>query len=530
MSTGLYLPGADNRARRLSPKVNILFRTDASVEIGSGHVMRCLTLASALGDAGVACTFVCRAHTGHLAQRIEAAGHKVHLLPVRKGVVDQNTLIQNAHASWIGCSWQEDAKETCEVLGDAVFDWLVVDHYGIDARWETFLRVRARHVMVIDDLADRAHNCDLLLDQNVGRQLGDYEGLVPDCCTCLLGPKFCLLRKEFTLLRLRAMSRRQERVIRRILVSMGGVDKNNATGRVLATLSRVRIPGDIAVTVIMGGSSPWLAHIKEQSARATFPCEVKVDIDDMAVVMADSDLAIGAGGNGVYERLYMRLPSLVTPIADNQITHLDRMARAGMIWLFKEASELEAMLASILKSGAETPPDVVKNGVLSVTHALSMGGALLLPPSALDVRRTWYWLQDAQLRKSFMLRAVPDRSMHFRYWRCLLEDREQSVFAAYKGGLHIGNAGIRNVQGECGEIWLYLGKAQDRNQGNGSAILSALESIMRHRLGLTRAVLHVSAANESARRFYARSGYVETGTASHELGFNEQAIKMEKRL
>jgi len=141
----------------------ISFRVDASLQIGTGHVMRCLTLADALKAAGASCRFICREHPGHLLGLIRQRGHAAIALP--EIVVDLSPAarehpFQPAHADWLGADWPTDAGQTQMALQGLVSDWLIVDHYALDARWESAVKTKYRKLMVIDDLADREHICD----------------------------------------------------------------------------------------------------------------------------------------------------------------------------------------------------------------------------------------------------------------------------------------------------------------------------------------------------------------------------------
>jgi len=153
--------------------MRIAFRTDASSQIGTGHAMRCLTLADALREQDAECQFVCREHEGHLMGYIRSRGHDTHALPrTRPSSSFESDL---AHASWLGVDWQTDAAQTRQALGNAALDWLIVDHYALDRPWESALRSSCKRIMVIDDLADRQHDCDLLLDQNYGSSAERYR-------------------------------------------------------------------------------------------------------------------------------------------------------------------------------------------------------------------------------------------------------------------------------------------------------------------------------------------------------------------
>jgi UDP-2,4-diacetamido-2,4,6-trideoxy-beta-L-altropyranose hydrolase len=313
--------------------MQVVFRADASLQIGTGHVMRCLTLADALRERGASCSFVCRLHQGHLLALINQRGHQALALPELQESVQPNHN-DTAHAHWLGTDWATDAQDTQQALsaytGGQPVDWLVVDHYALDACWEEALRPQAHRIMVIDDLADRPHACDLLLDQNLGRNQADYGGLLKGKPTTLIGPQYALLRPEFAALRAYSLARRQANPqLRRLLITMGGVDKDNATGQVLAALQSYNLPADLRVTVVMGPHAPWLSQVQAQAAQMPWHTEVLVGVDNIAQLMAESDLAIGAAGGTAWERCSLGLPSLVWVLAQNQLQGAMALQKAG---------------------------------------------------------------------------------------------------------------------------------------------------------------------------------------------------------
>jgi UDP-2,4-diacetamido-2,4,6-trideoxy-beta-L-altropyranose hydrolase len=294
--------------------MKLAFRTDASLEIGAGHVMRCLTLADALATAGAHCCFVSREYRGHLFELIRRRGHELQALPGPDASAGDES----------NSDWQTDCEQTRTALQGCDLDALIVDHYGLDAAWETGLADCSRRLFVIDDLADRPHRCDLLLDQNLDRRAGDYAELIPSTCQLMLGPQFALLRPDFARLRDYSLRRREHGELRRLLVNMGGTDLPNATSQVLSALHGVPLRSDSEVIVIVGAQAPWLQQVRELAARLPWKLTVKIDIDDMAYEMAESDLAIGAAGSSSWERCCLGLPALTVVLSANQM----RVARA----------------------------------------------------------------------------------------------------------------------------------------------------------------------------------------------------------
>ena len=337
--------------------MTVTFRADASLNIGIGHVMRCLTLADALRARGASCHFICREHPGHLLDYIRKRGFTVSGLPSSKA--DELPPVETgklpAHAHWLGCNWRTDARQTGEILATMKPDWLVVDHYALDGRWENMLLAHYGKLLAIDDLADRPHACDLLLDQNLGREASDYADLLPKHCTVLAGPRFALLRPEFAALREYSLQRRNVPALRQLLITMGGVDQPNATGQVLEALKTCPLPADCKVTVVMGSKAPWLEQVREIAATLPWLTEVRIDITDMAQVMVDSDLAIGAAGSTSWERCCLGLPTLLVVLADNQKSAALHMSRIGISHTLRLDQALSSTLHHLLSEAATQP-------------------------------------------------------------------------------------------------------------------------------------------------------------------------------
>jgi len=299
--------------------VLVVFRTDASIQIGTGHVMRCLTLANELTRQGHECWFVCREHPGNLADLIASQGHGLTLLPAPSNYsLEEKDASSDDYSLWLGVSWQEDARQTLDVISPLKPDWLVVDHYGLDAQWECTLASAVGDIMVIDDLANRPHMCALLLDQNLGRVASDYDGFLPTECNRLIGSSYTLLRPEFAALREKSLERRKDRELKRILISLGGVDRTNVTGKVLEALATSSLPTSTELDIIMGAAAPYLDEVRQQVAQLPFKATVSVSVKVMAERMCQADLSIGAAGSTSWERCCMGLPSITVILAENQ--------------------------------------------------------------------------------------------------------------------------------------------------------------------------------------------------------------------
>ncbi len=315
--------------------------------------MRCLTLADALRERGAHCSFICRNHPGNLFDLIEKRGCHVHILPdARAHMIESKASNKPSPGfhSWLGVDWYVDAQQTVAVLKDTLVDRLIVDHYALDARWENVLRAHCNKLFVIDDLADRSHVCDVLLDQNLGRESKDYDAFVPSNCIRLVGPQNALLRPEFAALREYSLRRRQALVLKHILIAMGGVDQSNASGQVLEALKTCPLPVDCKITVVLGGKAPWVDLVRVIAATMPWPTEVRIDIVNMARVMAESDLAIGAAGTTSWERCCLGLPAILVVLADNQLASAHALQAAGAASLIEKSSEIRELLKPAIRS------------------------------------------------------------------------------------------------------------------------------------------------------------------------------------
>ena len=333
--------------------MRVVIRADAASHIGVGHVMRCLTLANGLRGKGAKVSFVCRPFSGHMGKRISSEGHLLQMLPQATRTIKSESDRLNAppHANWLGESWETDFAQTNAVLGEQFFDWLVVDHYSLDSRWESAMRKFSHKIMVIDDLADRMHDCDLLLDQTFGRGEEEYTNRVPKNCVLLTGSDYALLDPEFSKLREFSLIRRNSSKIEHLLISMGGIDQSNATGKVLESLRYSSLPNNCRITIVMGDAAPSLDNIQLQAEGLTWPTELKVNVTNMAQLMTSSDLAIGTAGSTAWERCCLGLPSIVVVLADNQrkIGHVLEQERA--VILIKEISDVEKAIRLLCESG-----------------------------------------------------------------------------------------------------------------------------------------------------------------------------------
>lgn len=362
--------------------MKVIFRADASYLIGTGHIMRCITMADALDSKGVGCYFICREIPGNLIEFIQNKGFFVHVLPYFERIKeDEGT----EHQHFLCCSQSEDAADCITILESDSFDCLVVDHYALDCRWENQVKPLVQKLMVIDDLADRIHNCDLLLDQTLGRNNHEYEALTPQNSTLLCGAQFALLRPEFSAQRQESINRRaQNYKVNHLVISMGGVDKDNITGKVLEALPGSDLPDSCMITVVMGGNAPWIKEVTQQAERMLWKTKVVVDVEKMADLMMDSDFAIGAAGTTAWERCCLGLPSIMIVLADNQKLIASSLEQAGAAFKLSldDINKCKSLINYILNDSScliemshKAAAVTNGNGIKRVVEALTESGS-----------------------------------------------------------------------------------------------------------------------------------------------------------
>lgn len=314
--------------------MKILIRVDSSNQIGSGHVFRCLSLADALIDFDCHCQFVCRESIGSLVPLIKQRGYPVLVIANPEVAAEEYAqLSQSRNGPWLMTPDQQefDVNQTINAVGDQRFDWVIVDHYQLDQIWQRKVRSIGKRVMVIDDLADRHHDCDLLLDQNlVARYQTRYSDKVSVTCGKLLGPEFVILNQDYRTAKNQVRPRKPP--VSRVLIYFGGADKTNLTGMAIQAFQHLNRP-DIWLDVVVHCNSPWYQQNKkmiDDHKNIGF----HHSLPSLASLMLQADIAIGAAGATSWERCCLGLPSIVIAMADNQLPIAEELHRRRLIqWI-----------------------------------------------------------------------------------------------------------------------------------------------------------------------------------------------------
>ncbi len=494
--------------------MKVLIRADASLENGTGHVVRCLSLAQALRERGATVHFASRELPGNLNALVAARGFPVHRLPAPTGPFSPRADIP--HARWLTVSEEQDLNDTRTVLqGLDGIDTLIVDHYALDARWQRAMRPLARRIMAIDDLADREHDADILLDQNlVANSQQRYEGRVRDDCRRLLGPRYALLRPEFAQARRHLQLRGGK--LQRFLVFLGGVDAGNYTGMTLDALdllSAVEWEAD----VVVGLSNPHAAAIKSRCAQRP-NLRYHRAVDHMAELMAAADLAIGAGGSTVWERACLGLPSVLLIVAANQRGSVHAIAAAGCAIALEGTDVSATSLAAAIESLRSAPR--LREMALRNLELVDGGGTqrvarFLLPPAiflrraaAADRDNLFLWRNHEQVRHVSHSPEPIERSAHDAWFSATLANPRRILLIAEDSGVPVGvlryDMDDAQVQATV-SIYLVPNMA---GQGYGPAILRAGSAwLLDQHPGVRSIVAEILAGNTASHKAFIEAGY-----------------------
>jgi UDP-2,4-diacetamido-2,4,6-trideoxy-beta-L-altropyranose hydrolase len=338
--------------------MNIVFRVDSSFDIGTGHIMRCLTLAEQLKKRHASVSFISRALPGNIISIIKEKGYLVFELSIESDF--NNTSFYDYYKK----NWLEDATETLEYIRNNIntIDLLVLDHYGLDYKWESVLYPDVNKLMVIDDLANREHKCDILLDQNFYLGFKDrYYSLVPEKCKLLLGPQYVLLREEF--ITLADSIKKRNGQINRILVFFGGTDPTNETEKALRALTN--FGEKFQVDVIVGATNPNKNNIQAFCEKHN-NYHYFTQVSNISEFMNQADLAIGAGGTTTWERCFFGLPSITIIVADNQKEATESVSSVGAtVNLGMSSQVLESDVVEVINSLLQDPEKMRRLSVKS---------------------------------------------------------------------------------------------------------------------------------------------------------------------
>jgi UDP-2,4-diacetamido-2,4,6-trideoxy-beta-L-altropyranose hydrolase len=488
--------------------MHVIFRTDASLKIGTGHVMRCITLAKALKENSVNVEFICRKHDGNLVNRIRSNGFSVYELDLLEGNVLDKKL---SHSHWLGVTQQQDVDDCINILKSKKTNWIIIDHYALDEDWQNKLKPFCDKIMVIDDLADRKHQCDILLDQTFGRQKEDYSVLTPKDCKLLLGSQYALLRPEFSKWRVYSLERRSKPEFKQLLINMGGVDVDDFTGQVLDELKTCTLPSDVSVAIVMGGSAPHLESVKSKAIMLPYKTEVKVDVDNMAEIMANSDIAIGAAGATTWERCCLGLPTIQIVTADNQINIAKNLDFINVIQLNDSNRQLSRGIDNIsfftskmsLASSSIADGRGASRVEKFITSKENYVDLFFMRPAKLEDVNFAYSLQTKEIRKYFVNTDIPSMNQHIEWFQKIINSPISQLFVLMLGTHQAGVLRVDNLKSSELEVSIIISPNYS-GQGLAKQALKGVESLTPFKV--LKAIIHNN--NIPSKGLFNRSGYI----------------------
>lgn len=426
---------------------------------------------------------------------------------------DRPTTGDLAHAEWLETSQEADAQESLDTLSSQSWDWLVVDHYALDIRWESALRQIARKIMVIDDLADRQHDCDILIDQNVYLDMNSrYAGKVPAHCQLLLGPRFVLLRDEFR--QLHEKVRFRQGPVERILVFFGGVDADNYTGVALGALVEIGIE-NIHVDVVIGAQHPFREAIETTCLRHHFSFHVQTG--RMAELMAAADLAIGAGGTATWERCCLGLPAIAISTADNQRHQLADAAAMGLLYAPEVKDDIRNVFArhlrSLMENGAlrqcissHGMKVIDGRGVLRAVARMGCTGIEMRKIRSDDSEHLYAWRNHPAIRAVSRNTEPIAWEDHSRWFASALNDPSRQLLIGQRDGEPVGVVRF-DILNDQAEVSIYL-VPDAKTACRGSELLQSAEIWFAENCPEVKMLrAHVLGSNVRSQGLFMAAGY-----------------------
>lgn len=494
-----------------------LIRVDASLEIGSGHLMRCLTLAGNLRDRGADVRFVSRSLPGNLNEHVRASGFQVYELHAPASPPE-------ASLGWLGVDQEVERLEMVALFPDiGKVELLVVDHYALDVRWEMAVRPYAERIAVIDDLADRPHDADYVVDQtSIDLDVDRYRGLVPDSCVTLLGPHYAILRPQFA--ESRETLRERNGLLRRVLVFMGGMDVGGYTELALRAVVRAfsEDPRGPAVDVVIGPTNPRAAQIRQLCAESP-RVEFYSAVENMAQIMASADVAIGAGGTASWERACVGLPCIVVVVADNQRHVAQALERVDCSIALEGGSPgLEEQITRTMQALAGNPSrlrEMSQRGLALIDGRGALRLARALWPPRIDIRRAdesdrdaiFQWRNHPQVRQHSHSSGAFTRHVHDQWFSRTLESSTRDLLIAEHSTRPVGVLRY-DIDGQTALVSIYLVPGESGG-GYGPAILRAgTDWLRRVRKDVRRVVAEVLTANAASHRAFREAGFTSIGS------------------
>lgn len=415
--------------------MNVVIRADASRYIGSGHVMRCLSLANELRRQGHVVSFASRPQQGDLVEFIRNKGFDVNeLVTPDFWKIPQSS---SDYSAWLQVTWLEDAKSLIEQVDN--IDLLIVDHYGLGIDWEVFVKNSLScKVFAVDDLV-RKHQADLILDQTLLREAQEYKEINPNGIV-LAGCDFALINPNFTTYRTKALLTDALPSEIKMLISMGGVDHPNATLQTLEALSKNPYNRPV-VTVLLSPKAPNYKSVKDFS-RQHSSWVTHIDfVENMAELMLAHHVAIGAPGGTSWERACLGVPSIVVPLANNQQTVCANLVKVGAairVGLSEIRSDLlpayQTMIDEWLAMRSSNLSLCDGFGLLRIVQCVNALGnnslklITLRSATQSDIKQVFEWQVLPETRKYALTPELPTWEGHQKWMHAKLQSRHDYFY------------------------------------------------------------------------------------------------------
>ena len=487
--------------------MRVLIRSDASPTIGSGHIARLLPLARTLRKQGSHVAFACRLLPGHRLDVLAGEGFETFALPDRYPDEDPQQAIESM------LPWQADIDALAQVLEDQpAFDWIIVDHYGLDHHWQTAARRWATRIAAVDDLATRTYSVDLLLNQNLSGTPEAYASLLPRGCQTLLGPRFAMLRDEFNCAAIEIKPR-----AKRVLVNFGGFDAAMQTHHAMLAMADFH---ELDVDFVAGADNP--AWEQMQALAADRPnWRLHSFVSDFYRLMTEADLFVGAGGGTSWERAALGLPTICIAVSNNQQANGEVMAAAGAhVYLgpreqvcveqLRQAVGFVADNQGLRQSLAERSRQWVDGrGAQRVAAALA-GAVLQIRPATLGDSTLLFEGRNAQAVRRWSLETgVIDRQAHQNWLTASLSNDQRLLLIAEAddGPVGVLRYDRRGVEAEV-SIYLFEGRF---GLGWGRALLARGEAfVTRLWPQLTAITAQVLPSNQPSLKVFREAGFTQS--------------------
>lgn len=483
----------------------IVFRVDGSIKIGVGHIMRCFNLASVLREKGYSILFICR-YDPALLSLFERTVWTYEWLPARSSM-----------------EISEDAADTWECLKkyEQRCEWIIVDHYALDQQWECDMRAYCDHLLVIDDLANRAHNCDLLVDQNYYKNMDTrYTPWVNSACQLLLGPRYVLFRQDWADVKSHCRLRAS---LATIVINFGGSDPSNETRKAL--LGALRVTKNINIIVVVGIACPHQAEIKalvKQHARCEYYCQP----DNFLELLIKADLAIGAGGTALWERLALGLPAIVTSVAQNQQQIIEDVSETGCIdYLGEHTVTIENDYAEAIEHYYRDPTKlsvmsgrcrdwVDGRGALRVAEAMASIESVLsiVPVERSDMRAVYDWRNSVEVSRWSGSQEPITWEAHTAWFERVMSDPDRRLLLVKSLGEPIGVIRLDRIREgvkEHVELSVYLVPSH-MGKGWGAKVIRAGRRVVKAYFPEAREIIaKVLMDNVASHTVFQRAGFQE---------------------